>query len=699
MSDPNELMLYGTVGDGWWDEDYFTARSVRDQLAGMTGDITVRINSGGGIASEGQAIYTMLVDYPGKVTVIVDSVAASAASLIAMAGNEIVMRRGAWMLIHDPATPGTEGRGTEEQHRKIADRLNVIGRAYADIYAARTGLSLDEARRIMREETVMDGQTAVDFGFATRTDDTAAVQIAAFDYRIYAHAPETVRNASRYPGPVPGQQAVMAMIAGSPRLKTQEEPHMADKPNPAVVATPVVNPAAVIEQTPEMRQPVPVQPAPTPVVAAAPSDATQATVAERTRVRGIMDAAEMAQVPTAFVNELIEGGVALDQALAKITAKWKEGGDVDTPMAGRPTARIIRDERETMRTGMEMALAAQMSQTAPESDIARAYMGLSMVDMAAQASDHRGSTRTAYDRQAVIEAAFHTTSDFPAIFENALNKRLLAAYQMAQPVYQRIAMRADFTDFRPHPMVNTGSFPMLLPVAESGEISYGTVGDKKETVALVAYARAMRITRQMIINDDMGAIERIVRNQGLSVARTEEAVFFAMFLSGANADGPTLAETSRQVFNTNAADLTKAGTGAAITVASVGAGRAAIQKQKGIDGEDLDLSPSILLTGPDYRTDAEKLVSDISPTAAGEVNPFSGRLTPISTSKITGNAWYLLTDPNVQAAFMYGYLQGDAGPRMRMDEPFGVQGVAYSVERDFGCGAIDKRGVFKNAGA
>jgi ATP-dependent protease ClpP protease subunit len=689
MAPMNEILLYGTVGQTFWDDDYFTASTVRQQLAGLTGDITVRINSGGGVATEGQAIYTMLVDHPGKVTVIVDSVAASAASLIAMAGDEIVMRRGAWMLIHDPANPYTEGRGTEEEHRKTAERLNVVGRAYADIYAARTGLSPEAARRVMREETVLDGQAAVDMGFATRTDDEQAIAAAAFDYRIYANAPAALRLASRYPGPVPGQTAVMAMFAGLPRNPKEKEPPMADVQNPAVEVAPVAaapQPAA---------SPVP-QTDPTP---AAPVDVAQVTVAERTRVKSILDAAQMGGVPSDFARDLVDRGVSLDQALVQITAKWKEGGDVNIPRAGRPTTQILRDERDTMRQGMVMALTAQMAGTAPASDIARPYMALSMVDMAAQAIDYRGSTRTAFDRQSVIEAAFHTTSDFPAIFENSLTKRLLASYELTTPVYQRIAMRADFSDFRPHPMANTGSFPLLLPVAESGEITYGTLGEKKETVALVAYARAMRITRQMIINDDLGAIDRIVRNQGLSVARTEEAVFFAMFLGGANADGPTLTETGRQVFSTNAADLTKAGTGTAISITSIGAGRAAILKQKGIDSEDLALTPSIILTGPDYQTDAEKLVADISPVASGEVNPFSGRLTPISTPKITGNAWYLMADPAVQAAFMYGYLQGDAGPRMRMDEPFGVQGVAYSIERDFGCGAIDKRGVWKNAGA
>ncbi|MCB5412383.1 ATP-dependent Clp protease proteolytic subunit, partial [Pseudogemmobacter faecipullorum] len=100
----NELLLYGTVGSSWWDEEFFTAKTVRESLADMTGPLTVRINSGGGIATEGQAIYTALRGYSGEVHIVVEGIAASAASLIAMAGSSITMSTGAIMMIHDPAS-------------------------------------------------------------------------------------------------------------------------------------------------------------------------------------------------------------------------------------------------------------------------------------------------------------------------------------------------------------------------------------------------------------------------------------------------------------------------------------------------------------------------------------------------------------------------------------------------------------------
>lgn len=694
MSKANELILYGTVGFDWWDDEYFTAKQVRERLAQMSGDITVRINSGGGVASEGQAIYTMLVDYPGKVTVIVDGVAASAASLISMAGDEIVYRLGAWTLIHDPATPWTLGRGTEEDHLKEAELLGVISNAYADIYAARSGLSREECRAIMKAETVLDGAMAVEMGFANSVDSGAqAIPEAAFDYRIYAHAPDHLRKASRKLGRAPAEEAVMAMIAGRPRPTAQQkEPTMAGKTQTAAGATLAANTGDEIEVTVETR----VDDPQTPVVEITTPTAEAAAAAATLRARRILAATMQAGLPDTFADELIASKKSVEACIDDITAKWREQGDMDTAMQGRPTARILRDERETMRAGMSQAIEAQLARKAPESDKARPFMDLSLVEMAAEAIGHKGRTRTSQDKLDVFMSAMHTTSDFPSVFENALNKRLLAGYALATPVYSQISMRADFTDFRPHPMVNTGSMPLLQPVNEKGEIKYGTIGDKKETVTLAALAIAIGFTRQMIVNDDLAAIDRMLTTQGAAVARTEEKVFFDMMLTASGA-GPTLTETGRAVFNTT--DTTLAASGAAITVDSLAAGRAAIQKHKGINGEDLALNPAILLVGPDKLTQAQQMVETIGANDSAKVNPFSGRLTVISTPKITGNAWYLLPDPGVQALFMHGFLQGDDGPRLRMEEPFGSQGVRYSIERDFGVGAIDWRGGWRNPGA
>lgn len=310
----NKIYLYGSVGGDFWGEEYFTASEVQKSLARLSGPLEVHINSGGGIATEGLAIYTLLKAYPGKVIGYVDSVAGSAASLIAMACDELVMARGAFLLIHDPAVPMTEGRGTPEEHLKLSNDLDVLANAYADIYASKAGFSRERARQYMKDETYMDGELAVQLGFADRTDVVKAIAAAAFDYRIYANAPRVLREDSKRYGKAPSNEAVLAMIAGQPHYKERQM-------NVKVTLEPGE------EEVPENT------PAETHATA-------KAVKAERQRVLRIRHAVMVAKLPESLANELIEKGVGLDKAIDQITMKWKEEGDVDTPMHGRANSSV-----------------------------------------------------------------------------------------------------------------------------------------------------------------------------------------------------------------------------------------------------------------------------------------------------------------------------------------------------------------------
>ncbi len=663
----NMLHLYGTVGFSGWGEDHFTSVAVIEWLAAQTGEITVHINSGGGDAAEGQAIYAALARYPGKVTVFVDSVAASAASLIAMAGDEIVMSLGSWMLIHDPATPWTEGRGDAADHARLAQHLELIASGYAAIYAERTGNSEAVCRELMRAETLLTADAAVQMGFATRIETAAVAEpVAAFDYRIYANVPKSAHDAADGLGAFKGKQAVLAMIAGKAGATHKETSPMNMRTNPA---------------SPEKKD----------------GEGGSKIVMTARQVTRVYAAADMAKMPHDKAAALIESGLSLEMALEKITAYWAEQGDVDRPMHGAPTSRIGRDEGTTMRDGITEALVARMTGAREVTGPARHYMGMTFPEMAATFVGSRESVRTAGDRIRAIEMATHSRSDFPAIFENALNKSLLAVYSAAPVSYRSIAQRRDFRDFRPHPVVGVGDFPMLEQVGEGGEIKYGTTSESKETLALIAYAKAFRISRQMLVDDDLGAVERLLADRGRAVAAFEDKTFYQMALSGVNADGPTLLQTARQVFNTT--DGTKAAAPGALNIANVGVAWSSVRKRKSLDGNDLELIPTVLLVGPDKELEAMQLVADISANESGKVNPYAGKLTVAVSAKIVGNAWHLFASPEAAPCFAYGYLEGESGPRLRMDEPFGQQGMAWSVELDFGCGAIDFRGGYKNAGA
>jgi ATP-dependent Clp protease protease subunit len=185
--DGGQLTLTGFVGDSFWD-DGFTQGEVLVALAQIDddADLTVLINSGGGYATEGAAIYAMLGRRSGQTNIVVDGIAASAASLIAMAGDTITMSAGSVMMIHDPAGMTF---GNSADHAKTIEGLEALATSYARVYAARSGKTIDEARDIMKAERWFGPDEAVAEGFADEVGEAKAKAVAAFDYRLYAAAP------------------------------------------------------------------------------------------------------------------------------------------------------------------------------------------------------------------------------------------------------------------------------------------------------------------------------------------------------------------------------------------------------------------------------------------------------------------------------------------------------------------------------
>lgn len=431
-------------------------------------------------------------------------------------------------------------------------------------------------------------------------------------------------------------------------------------------------------------------------IAANPAaDAGSILRAERERSAGILDIARRAGFTGNEAQEAIAGNVAVEAFRARA---------FDTLSARHtPTShvRIEQDETETRRLAMTEAVAyrlAPASANRPEpSQAARGYLDFSLVDLAAERLSERRIPGSFGGREELLRRAFHTTSDFPIIFEGALNTSLAARYALARPTYRRIARQRTYADFRDHTVIRVGDFPDLQPVnPEGGEIKGGTFSESKEKTAVKAYGVRVDFSRQMLVNDSMNALVQVLNDRGNAVARFEDRTFYAMMLSGAGNDGPTLLTTTRQVFNTT--DKSKSAAGTAIDIPALSAGRAALRKRKSKDGAELELAASLLLVGPDKETEAQQILAPVQAQQAGNVNPFSGALSLEVTAKIVGNTWFMFAAIDEAPCFEWGLLEGYTAPRFRIDNPFGVQGTSTSLEHDFGCGALDFAGGWKNAG-
>lgn len=197
-----ELLIYDIIGADMFGEG-LTARRVREQLnvAGNLGDIEtieVRINSPGGNVSDGAAIYTALHQHPARIVVEIDGHALSAASLIAMAGDEIRMSANGVMMIHEA---WGVSRGPAADHEAVAVQLRKLTDSAAATYAARSGQTKEAVLKLLEAETWMTGEEAKELGFATKVLPPKSGAQACWDpqwselARMYKHTPDQVRNA------------------------------------------------------------------------------------------------------------------------------------------------------------------------------------------------------------------------------------------------------------------------------------------------------------------------------------------------------------------------------------------------------------------------------------------------------------------------------------------------------------------------
>ena len=157
------LTIDGVIAEESWFDDDVTPKLFREQLNAGNGDIVLYVNSPGGDCVAASQIYTMLMEYKGRVTVKIDGIAASAASVIAMAGTEVLMAPTALLMVHNPLTVAI---GDTEEMQKAIAMLDEVKESIITSYELKTGMSRAKIAHLMDAETWMNAQKAIELGFA-----------------------------------------------------------------------------------------------------------------------------------------------------------------------------------------------------------------------------------------------------------------------------------------------------------------------------------------------------------------------------------------------------------------------------------------------------------------------------------------------------------------------------------------------------
>ncbi|MGG5819635.1 prohead protease/major capsid protein fusion protein [Falsiroseomonas sp. HW251] len=331
---------------------------------------------------------------------------------------------------------------------------------------------------------------------------------------------------------------------------TPAEPAAAP-PAPPAASPPIPPQETTVTTTPSpapIAPPEPTRAAPAPSVPAPDLDAVRAEAqrAERERIAGIDTAVEAARalLPadriTPIRTEAVERGWSADQVRRALFDALVAGSPRPSVPA-RPETGPGHDDPAALIDAMAESLAARsMPGYQPKGSGRHAeFLGWRPSDMVGELLRARGERNVPRNPTLLAERAFHTTSDFPLLLSAAANKMLLAAYQPAQPTYRQIFLRRDFRDFKPHRHLRVGDFPTLMPLLENGEIQAGTMSESQEIVLLQTFARRIRVTRPMLVNDDLGAFTDFAAMIGRRVADFENATAYGL-LNGASGDGPTL---------------------------------------------------------------------------------------------------------------------------------------------------------------
>jgi len=647
-----EIYIYGNIGDRWDENGVVAADLVRELAAIDVDTITLRINSFGGSVPDGLAIFNALKRHKASIDVQVDGVAISCAGYIAMAGDTLTMAENAMLMIHAPWGIAV---GNSAELRDQADMLDKYAAAMATSYAAKSGKTINEALALLTDgkDHWFTAAEAHAEGFADHVGP--AVAVAASLARSY--------DLSRFITP--------PAAAGSTQEKVM--PEVTPAATPTAPQQPFARSKEMNDQILAMFKPF------------ASYDGVSA-------------------MQTAI---LADPAITVEQAQSRVLAHLGKDASPLNPHGAHPRVETLEDETDKRRGAVVNALLARAglrdaSGAAIRVDASNPFRGAKLVDLARASLERTGVKAAGMNQMEVVAAAFtQSGSDFPILLENTMHKALQSAYAVAALTWNRFCATGSVSDFRAHTRYRVGSLGNLDTVGELGEFKNKAIPDgEKSSITAATKGNIINLSRQAVINDDLGAFVSLAANLGRAAARTVESDVYALLALNAGM-GPTMADTYT-LFHANHNNVASAG---AIAVAIIDDMRVKMASQRDVSGNDyLDLRPAVLLCPMASGGTARVINSaEYDPDTANKMqrpNMVRGLYRDVVDSpRLSGTRIYSFADPSEAPVIEVAFLDGVQDPYLEVQDGFDVDGARYKVRLDFGIAAIDYRGATTAAGA
>ena len=408
--------------------------------------------------------------------------------------------------------------------------------------------------------------------------------------------------------------------------------------------------------------------------------------AEKTRrseIRGLVRAAGLGPE---IADDLIDAGADMTRSKAEV---------FDHLEANRRAAPIIRshtpanDDPAVITRRQTEAVAFRMAGGELQDD-ARAFVNMSMRDIAADSLQRAGVSTRGMSADEIFQRAAQTTSDFPLVVSNAANKVALDTYKAAESPLKTLCRQTTLANFKKSTSIRLGEMGRLEQIAEDGEIKHTSRAEAGEEMQLATYARGLTVSRQLLIDDDLNLLGDMTAALGEAAAQTEADLLVSLLLDNPNmSDGTPVFDDSRgNIYSTASPDHYPS------TVSLSGA-RRAMRGRTGLDGKTLiSVTPRYVVVGPELETVAEQVLAEIQPTTTDDVNPFS-RLSLLVEPRIEDDTWFVFADPARLPTMRYAYLAGAQGVQIQRTETWDTLGMKFRAYLDFGAGWLDWRGAHR----
>ena len=645
--------------------------------------VEVRINSPGGDVAAGLAIFNAL--RPRKPSVYIDGIAASCASLIAMAGARIIAAENALVMVHDPWT-GAQGNSGEL--RRTADLLDKHRDAMLGAYS-RTGLKRAELMGLLAAETWMSAEEALRFGF---------VDEIAEPLRYAAHTPTAFAGYHNTPQELlmPQNNRGAARAAdpaapANPDLQTADDQATLDAFKKGMASDEVAQAAqkAVLTALRDRN---------TTITSLAGRYLESNPAIRSYTLRALADPSVTIEAFGQHMLSLMAadqgplgGAVSVDGYGRTVINGRVTDGYTPSASGGYPAGNDF-----AQAAGDALAIRAGIKVEKPHPG-ARDVQGMGLTDIM-QACVRRGGRGGFGDRSGggLVRAAL-TTSDFPAILENALGKALRGGFETEPATFEAWTRKVLVPDFKPQSRPILGSAPELLKVLEGAEYTFGSLDeDKAIPYSVGKFGRLVRLTWEAMLNDDLGAFMRMTQALGQAAARAEGDAIYATLAENSGA-GPTM-QDSVALFHASHGNLASNAT--TIDAAALGAARVLLRRQTAVGGGVLNLTPRFLLVAPEHEQAAETLLAaaarSMSQGSENALVPaWLAKLELVVEARLDDNAFYLMTSPDSVDTFERAWLEADNGPVVAEEDGFTDDAKTFKVRHVFGGRWLDWRGAVK----